>query len=103
VLSSCYWLLEALRGAYFTGTTCARVSEQECGECSPPAASHRSPDTEKAGGGTDGEEGGEDFWKNGASSEETEAGKGFFEFYPFLNDAALNEVDGEARQETYAA
>ena len=25
------------------------------------------------------------------------AGRRFFEFYPFLNDAALNEVDGEAR------
>lgn len=24
-------------------------------------------------------------------------GRGFFEFYPFLNDAAHNEVDGEAR------
>lgn len=24
-------------------------------------------------------------------------GKRFFEFYPFLNDAAINEMDGEAR------
>ncbi len=56
---------------------------------------------ERAGAGADGEDGWEDCVEDGASNGETGSGKGFFEFYPFLNDAALNEMDGEARQETY--
>ena len=110
MLSSSYWLLEALRGVDCTGTPCSatEVSEQEreeCSSCYPrPAARCMSErdggGAEEACGGGDGEDGGEDCSKDDAASGETLAGKGFLEFYPFLNDAALNEMDGEARQET---
>lgn len=57
----------------------------------------RCSDSDGGGGGSglgaDGDDGEEPVRVGG----EAAAARGFFKFYPFLNDAAHNEMDGEAR------
>ncbi|CAM9582266.1 unnamed protein product [Ectocarpus sp. 13 AM-2016] len=118
MLSSCYWLMEALRGADFTGTATPtspvpRASrEQHDASLSssppspPPAAvccvSDRDDDVlGDCGLGADEDEpaaeGDAEEGREGGGGGSVGSGKGFLEFYPFLNDATHNEMDGEAR------
>lgn len=105
VLSSCYWLMEALRGTDFAGTQASPPGEENGKEdpLSPPPTAHHGMsgrdsgytdrgDTAVSGSGDDGGE-----FESDGSRGAGAAGKRFFEFYPFLNDAAVNEMDGEAR------
>lgn len=103
--------MEALRGADFTGTATptsplTRVSREQHdaspSSSPPPPAACCVPDRDDVGdcglgagedefatkGDAEGREGG---------GESVGSGKGFFEFYPFLNDISHNEIDGEAR------
>lgn len=113
VLSSCYWLMEALRGTNFAGTQ-TLPSGEEHGEDHPlsqrrcmserDTGSIDRGDTDSGGHGTsgvasagaDGGDDGEELERDG-NREGGAARKSFFEFYPFLNDPAHNEMDGEAR------
>ncbi|CAM9296477.1 unnamed protein product, partial [Hapterophycus canaliculatus] len=137
MLSSCYWLMEALRGADFvrdatpTPEPVTPVDRTESGEgkgppLSPAPAAHtmserggvgcvgspyRKCDDNTVGGeagscrpraggeegpGREGE-GGEGKGGGGGGGEDAAVGRSFFEFYPFLNDAGHNEIDGDAR------
>ncbi|CAN0253255.1 unnamed protein product, partial [Ectocarpus fasciculatus] len=116
MLSSCYWLMEALRGADFTGTAATPTSpltrvgrkQHENGDASPSSPPPPPPpccvpgrdDVGDCGLGAD-EDGGTTHGEAGGGREggggPVASGKGFFQFYPFLNDATHNEMDGEAR------
>lgn len=102
--------MEALRGTDFTGTPTS-PSGKENGEdepLPPPPTARCTSERDSSGGiidrggglgtcgaasvGADGGDDGRDGGRGGGAT-----GKGFFEFYPFLNDPAHNEMDGEAR------
>ena len=104
MLSSCYWLMEALRGTDFAGTQASPPGEENGKEdpLSPPPTAHHGMSGRDSGytdrGDTvsgSGDDGGE--FESDGSRGAGATGKRFFEFYPFLNDAAVNEMDGEAR------
>lgn len=106
MLSSCYWLMEALRGTDFARTQSSPPGGENGGDrpVSPHPMAHgmsgRDSDSTDCGDpdslGADGGDDEGEFERNDGRGEGAK-GKRFFEFYPFLNDAAVNEMDGEAR------
>eukprot|EP00752_Nemacystus_decipiens_P004092 g3745.t1 len=103
MLSSCYWLMEALRGTDFAGKQASPTGgeNEDDHPVSPSHTAHYMPgrdsgstdcgDTDSGGGDDEGEFEKDCSRRRGANRTRS------FEFYPFLNDAAVNEMDGEAR------